>query len=491
MRNVHHKPAASQVTEEQLRTVREERKAIPLWVPPLKASKLEDDGDSEPAAPDEAPKFSEEALAQAFTAAHRDDLRYTSAWGRWSRWDGKRWQRDETLHVFSLCRAVCLAASRKSKNSALRRKLASAHTVAAVERLARCDRSHAATVDQWDSDPWLFNTPDGVVDLKTGEMRDQQRGDYLTKLAGASPGGELADCPRWLAFLERVTNEKPELASFLQRMCGYALTGITREHALFFLYGTGANGKSVFLNTVSGIMAEYASTSPIETFIAGRDERHPTDIAGLQGARLVTAFETEDGRRWAESRLKSLTGGDRVAARFMRQDFFEFVPQFKLVIAGNHKPRLRAVDEAMRRRFNLVPFNVTIPEAERDKELAEKLRDEWPGILRWMVEGCLAWQREDLNPPDAVRTATRNYFADEDALGRWLDEACILGKSFETSGKQLYGCWKQWCETNSERYGSQRSFSQGLEARQFEKKHRETGSYFCGIAVKAEENASC
>ena len=175
-------------------------------------------------------------------------------------------------------------------------------------------------------------------------------------------------------------------------MCGYALTGITREHALFFLYGTGANGKSVFLNTVSGIMADYATTAPIETFIASRDERHPTDIAGLQGARLVTAFETEDGRRWAESKLKALTGGDRVAARFMRQDFFEFVPQFKLLIAGNHKPRLRAVDEAMRRRFNLVPFTVTIPEPERDKDLAEKLRDEWPGILRWMVERCLAWQ---------------------------------------------------------------------------------------------------
>jgi putative DNA primase/helicase len=386
---------------------------------------------------------------------------------------------------------VCRTASEDCPKDGLQRKITSSQTVSAVERLARCDPEHAATVAQWDSDPWLFSTPVGVVDLKTGELREHSRGDYITKLAGAGPGGELADCPRWLSFLDRVTDGRTELAGFLQRMCGYALTGITREHALFFLHGTGANGKSVFLGTVSGILAEYGKTAAIETFIASRNEHHPTDVAGLQGARLVTAFETEDGRRWAESKIKSLTGGDRVSARFMRQDFFEFTPQFKLLIAGNHKPRLRAVDEAMRRRFNLVPFAVTIPENERDKDLAEKLRDEWPGILQWMIEGCLAWQREGLNPPEIVRTATETYFADEDAISRWIEEACTVGRQFETSCAQLFANWKSWCEQNGEYCGALRSFSQNLETRQYQRVHGRDRNAFRGLAVRAEENASC
>jgi putative DNA primase/helicase len=376
-----------------------------------------------------APMFSDEDIARRFSQTYGNDLRYTAAWGRWSRWDGKRWERDETLHVFDLSRAVCLDTSQKCTERNIRRRIASAATVAAVERLARCDRRHAATADQWDRDPWLLNTPQGVVDLKTGETRPPSRGDYMTKMARASPGGECADCRRWLAFLERVTDGQRELANFLQRMCGYALTGVTQEHALFFLYGTGANGKSVFLNTVAGILGDYARTAPIETFIATRNEQHPTDIAGLQGARLVTAFETEDGRRWAESKLKALTGGDPVAARFMRQDFFQFTPQFKLLVAGNHKPRLGAVNEAIRRRFNLVPFTITIPEAERDQHLADKLREEWAAILRWMIEGSLAWQSQGLDPPAIVKNATEAYFADEDAIGRWLEDACVVGKN--------------------------------------------------------------
>jgi putative DNA primase/helicase len=216
--------------------------------------------------------------------------------------------------------------------------------------------------------------------------------------------------PRRLSALpDRVTGSDSELITYERRVLGYALTGIVREHALFFGYGTGANGKSVLLSTVAGILGDYHKTAPIETFTASNVDRHPTDLAMLRGARLVTATETEEGRQWAESRIKSLTGGDRVSARFMRQDFFEFMPQFKLVIAGNHKPSLRSVNEAIRRRFNLVPFTVTIPVEERDLNLRDKLKAEWPGILRWLVDGCLAWQREGLSAPAAVRNATSAY----------------------------------------------------------------------------------
>ena len=198
----------------------------------------------------------------------------------------------------------------------------------------------------------------------------------------------------FLRFLAEVTAGDCELQSFLQRLFGYSLTGSVREHALAFFYGLGANGKSVLLSTASGLLGDYHTTAPIETFTASGSDRHPTEIAGLRGARLVTAIETEEGRRWAESRIKALTGGDKIPARFMRQDFFEFTPQFKLVIAGNHKPGLRSVDEAIRRRFNLVPFTVTIPTEKRDKELSEKLKPEWSGILQWMIDGCLAWQKK-------------------------------------------------------------------------------------------------
>jgi putative DNA primase/helicase len=238
-----------------------------------------------------------------------------------------------------------------------------------------------------------LNTPDGVIDLRTGDVRPHDPLDYMTKIAAVAPRG---GCPLFLKFLDRITHGDAELIAYLRRVFGYALTGDVSEHALFFGHGTGANGKSVLLSTMAGMMGDYHKTAPIETFTATDSDRHPTDLAMLRGARLVTATETEEGRRWAESRIKTLTGGDPVAARFMRQDFFEYWPQFKLVIAGNHKPGLRSVDEAIRRRFHLIPFAVTIPPEERDAELAEKLKAERPGILQWLVEGCLEWQIEGL-----------------------------------------------------------------------------------------------
>jgi putative DNA primase/helicase len=287
--------------------------------------------------------------------------------------------------------------------------------------LARSDRRLAATIDQWDADPWQLNTPQGVVDLTIGQARPHIPEDYFTKITAVGPRG---NCPRFLSFLERITGGDSELVAYIQRVLGYGLTGLTREHALFFGYGTGANGKSVLLSTVAGVLGDYHKAAPIETFTASNADRHPTDLASLRGARLVTATETEEGRRWAESRIKQLTGGDTVAARFMRQDFFEYRPQFKLIIAGNHKPSLRSVDEAIRRRFHLIPFAVTIPPEERDSDLADKLKAEWPGILAWMIEGCVEWQAECLRPPAAVVEATDAYLTAEDAMAAWLDEKC-------------------------------------------------------------------
>lgn len=406
-------------------------------------------------------EFAEGALAERFVTRHANDLRFVASWGQWLRWNGVRWERDTTLHAFDLVRAVCREAYDDAVSIGARnpQTLWSAKTVAAVERLAKADRRLAATPEQWDADPWLLNTPDGVVDLRDGRLRDASPADYMTRLAAASPGGS---CPTWLAFLARITGSDVELQSFLQRMAGYALTGVTSEHAMFFAYGTGANGKSRFTDALAGMMGDYHTTAPIETFIASSVDRHPTDLAGLMGARLVTAVETEQGRRWAEAKIKTITGGDRVKARFMRQDFFEFTPQFKLLTVGNHKPGLRSVDEAMRRRMNLLPFTVTIPPAERDQRLGERLRAEWPGILAWAIEGCLAWQADGLQPPAAVREATDDYLSAEDAMGTWMEERCrVAGDGWEAAGR-LYADWTGWATRAGEFVGSQKAFSQKL-----------------------------
>ena len=427
-------------------------------------------------------EYADDALALRFTERHGDNLRFTAACGRWNIWDDRVWKQDGTLKVFDLARIVCREQSAGCGDARLAARIASAVTVAAVERMARADRRHAAVTDQWDADPWMLNTPGGAVDLRNGTMRPARREDYMTRTTAVAPGGE---CRLWQSFLSRITGGDEDLERYLQRMCGYAVTGVTREHALFFLYGTGANGKSVFLNTIAGSMGDYARTAPIEAFIDSKNERHPTDLAGLQGARLITAVETEDGRRWAESKLKALTGGDRIAARFMRQDFFEFTPQFKLLVAGNHKPGLRTVDEAMRRRFNLLPFTVTIPPSERDAELTDKLREEWGGILHWVIDGCLAWQSEGLHAPKAVTDATASYLAAEDALARWIEDCTEKKDGAWESATGLFSSWKQWTDTAGEYAGSQKRFSDNLVARGFSPMRTKAARGFSGIRMRA------
>lgn len=427
--------------------------------------------------------FTDEALALRFADVHANDLRYVAAWGRWLVWDGRRWIFDDTKLALDRVRAVCRAVASSCPDSAIKKALGSASSIAAVERLAKADRRLAATVDQWDTDPWLLNTPGGIVNLRTGEMHSHNPEAYLTRMAGATPG---AGCPRWMAFLDRVTGSDVGLQSFLQRMAGYALTGDTSSHALFFMFGTGANGKSVLLNSLAGVMGDYHRAAAIETFTATAAERHPTDLAGLRGARLVTAVETEEGRRWAEARIKAVTGGDRIAARFMRQDFFEFTPQFKLVIAGNHKPALQSVDEAIRRRFHMIPFAVTIPPSERDDHLSDRLVDEWPGILTWMIEGCAAWQAGGLAPPASVLKATEEYLEGEDAVETWIRECCVRDPQVFTSTTALFRSWKVWSEFHGEHTGTAKRLTQILETKGFRRQHNRQSRGFIGIGVAPE-----
>jgi putative DNA primase/helicase len=409
-----------------------------------------------------APEFSDESLALLFAECNSSSMRYVAALGKWFVWDEKQWRIDDTLMARDRSRKICREASVQCNQPKVSKTVASAKTVSAVERLAQSDRRLAATVDQWDADPWSLNTPDGVIDLKSGERRDHSPTDYLTKITGVAPD---SSCPitTWLAFLTRVTDGNTELIGYLQRVVGYSLTGSTKEHALFFLYGLGANGKTTFLNAIMACTGDYHRSAPIETFTASNQDRHPTDLAGLRGARLVTAIETEEGRRWAESRIKALTGGDKISARFMRQDFFEYTPQFKLIIAGNHKPGLRSVDEAIRRRFNLIPFTVTIPPEERDENLPDKLKAELPGILAWIVEGCVDWQQRGLAAPAVVAEATAAYLESEDALAAWMDECAERDPNAWEKSSTLFVSWNEWATKSGEYVGSEKSFRGKLE----------------------------
>lgn len=284
---------------------------------------------------------------------------------------------------------------------------------AGVERFARSDTTFAVTADHWDRDPFLLGTPDGTVELKTATMRPGLPEDGIAKSTAVAPAPTAA-CPLWLKFLKEATGDDAEMVRFLQQWAGYSLTGDTREHALVFVHGGGGNGKGVFIRTISAIAGGYAKTAAMDTFISAQGERHTTDLAMLCGARLVIASETEAGRAWAEARIKRLTGGDLITARFMRENNFTFLPTFKLTIIGNHQPALHNVDDAHRRRFNIVPF--PRKPAQPDLTLEANLKAEWPAILRWMIDGCLDWQANGLVRPQSITTATADYFAAQDIL---------------------------------------------------------------------------
>ncbi|MDA0652759.1 MAG: phage/plasmid primase, P4 family [Proteobacteria bacterium] len=414
--------------------------------------------------------ISEDNMALEFAEENRDDLRYVYMWRKWLRFDGAVWAKDSTLAVFDRVRGLCR-----------RHGPARAATVAAVETLSRSDRRMAATTGQWDVESFWLNTPVEMIDLKSGNRYRHDPEKYCSKITAISAHG---GCALWIKFLAEITAGDQELVDYLQRLSGYCLSGSTREHALFFLYGTGANGKSVFINTISGILGDYHRTAPIETFTQSKNDRHPTELAMLQGARLVTATETEQGRPWAESKVKALTGGDPIAARFMQKDFFEYIPIFKLLIAGNHKPRLTSVDEAIRRRMNLIPFSVTVPAEKRDEELPAKLKAEWCGILQWMVEGCLAWQEQGLNPPTVVRDATSEYLDTQDAFSQWVDECCEpVSYSFEKQS-DLFKSWKKWAEERGLESGTLNDLKDKLSVKFAWKRQAGTGQRgFDGIRL--------
>lgn len=430
--------------------------------------------------------MSEDALASSFADQHHSRWRYVKMWNQWLEWREDGWHRDETAKVDRLAVEITRQAIYWPEAAQLtpdaKRRINSKRTAGSVRDIAFSDRRIAATVDQWDRDPWLLGVPGGVVDLRVGQTHAARPEDYITKRTGVAPAA--GDCPHFMALLSHVSNGDDSLVQYLQRLCGYILTGETREECFAFVYGPAQTGKSTFIRVLAEILGEYHCKASMETFTESRHERHAEELAVLVGARLVTAVETEEGKRWNEARIKALTGRDRIRARFMRENSFEFDPQFKLVIAGNHAPHLRNVDDAMRRRLHIIPFTQPVPMEERDDTLADKLRAEYPQILHWMIQGTLAWRDARLGRPEQIAQAVDDYLESEDTFGEWLSENTDRAAEGKCLSGGAYRNYRGWADAAGEHVMSQKRFVQALCERGYDTSRSNGKRFIRGLSLK-------
>lgn len=434
--------------------------------------------------------------AQRLVARYGHLLHYCHPWNKWLAWDGTRWRIDDTGAVVRFAKATSRAifqeaAEARSDDQAralskwANRSQAEAR-LGSMVALAQSEPDVPVVPEHLDADPWLLNVQNGMLDLRTGELQPHDRDMLVTKLAPVSYDPH-ATCPTWLTFLNQVMGDQTEMVAFLQRAVGYSMTGSTRERALFLAYGTGANGKSTFLETLRAMCGDYAMKTPTDTLLAKSDAGIPNDVARLKGARFVAASESDEGRRLAESMVKAMTGSDTLSARFMRGEWFDFKPEFKLWLATNHKPTIRGTDKGIWDRIKVIPFLVRIEDDKQDRELHSKLLAELPGILAWAVRGCLAWQRDGLSIPRDVVAATDAYREEQDILAAFLVDRCVIQASASARASELYTEYKQWCDTSGEHPQSQRRFGSALAERGFQRVHGRHGWVWNGLGLAGDD----
>ncbi len=446
----------------------------------------------------------DQANAARFAASNRNAVRYCGPWKKWLAWDGKRWIVDQSERVIGLAkesvnalwriglthsdekigRAVCSFAA----SSASRQR------IEAAVSLARSEPGMAILPDQLDSDPMLLNCLNGTLDLKTGELREHRQSDLITKLCPTEYHAD-AETYEFDRFMESTIPIEGHIA-FLRRYFGYCLTGLTTEQILLILFGHGANGKSTLINAIlSTVGGDYTTAGAPDLLIEKRGNEHPCDVAELFGRRLVICSETEDGRRIAEGRVKQLTGGDVIAARRMREDFWNFRPTHKFAMLTNHKPTVRGTDHGIWRRLALIPFDQKFwnpdagetgpEELKRDNSLPQKLANEAKGILAWAVRGCLEWQRDGLKIPESVKAATEQYRIDEDSIGQFLRDCCVQSVGLKNKASNLYEAYEAWATENGIHPVQQRKFGQRMTAAGLER-FTCNGTWYRGIEVRSE-----
>ncbi|MGE3807287.1 MAG: phage/plasmid primase, P4 family [Gemmataceae bacterium] len=432
--------------------------------------------------------------ALRFARQHLDKVRYCHPWRKWLVWNGRYWKIDASGAVMALAKQTVKTiyteaseardADRRSDLAKHALKSEDVRRIQAMVTLAQSEPGIPVQPAELDSDPWTLNVLNGTLDLRTGELREHEPADLITKIAPVKYEPD-AVCPLWLRFQERIMDGNQALIDYKQRAIGYSLTGLTVEQCLYFAHGTGANGKSVELELYQSALGDYALQAVSELLMVKHGESHPTERADLFGKRLVCTIETEEGKRLNESLMKQLTGSDRIRARRMREDFWEFVPTHKLWLAANHKPVIRGQDYAVWRRIRLVPYTVTIPPEERDKHLAEKLKAELPGIFAWMVRGCLEWQRIGLAEPPEVKAASDQYRDEMDLIAQFVDERCVVGSHYACTAGNLYAEFRRWAEAGGERVMPQRAFGQQIGKRY--ERYTNNGTWYRGVALRHDE----
>lgn len=433
--------------------------------------------------------------ARRLVREHGADLRYSHEEKAWLAWDGQRWQRDRTGEIARRAKATVdglhmegRRSNRLDSRDLLKHsiKSMSQRSIVAMIALAESEPGIPVIADELDADPWLLNVANGTLDLRTGALRSHRRGDLCTKMAPVDFDPEAA-CPTWDAFLWRVFDGDADAIGYLQRALGYSLTGRMTEHVLHACWGTGANGKSTLLNALAAMLGDYSQVLPADALLRKRVGSASNDIAGLRGVRLALVIETPAEGRLNEPLVKQLTGGDKVRARALYQDFSEFAPEAKYWIATNRKPVVSADDDGLWRRLRLVPFTVTIGEQERDPNLPDKLLAEMPGILAWAVRGCLAWQAQGLGTARSVTVATAAYRTEMDSVAAFLEDSCQEGEREQVGATALYSAYRSWAEATGERRISQTAFGAELARLGFNKGRAHGGAVrYRGLALREE-----
>ena len=373
--------------------------------------------------------------AQQFIERFGEEFLYCEAWKKWLVWDGARWASDELLRAFACSTTIASDSGDSSRHKAER---ISATLKVSMPMLA-------VAAESFNKNPWILNCKNGALDLKESKLLPHRREDRNTALC-PTPYDPNSKAPLWEKFLLEIMGGSKELVAYLQKLAGYMLTGIVREHVLPIAYGSGANGKSTFLKTLRKMMgSDYASESAPDLLMTkDRGGAHPTERADLAGKRLVTTIEVEDGRHLAENFVKQLTGGDEIKVRRMRENFWTLEPTWKIFMATNNRPEIKGTDFGVWRRIRLIPFSVTIPPGGQDTSLGEKLEAEAPGILAWAVRGCQEWLKTGLADPPAVTDATAEYKSDSDILGRFFADCCVLMPDLKAEAGTLYEVFREW-----------------------------------------------
>jgi putative DNA primase/helicase len=435
--------------------------------------------------------------AARFADEHAGSLRYVPAWGRWLRWDGRRWADDDVLEHLRRAKrtARLLAAEAADEAGETHRKelLVHARRSAAEPRLramlaiASSDERIVQRPASLDADPWLLNAENGTIDLRTGELRPHRQDDRLTMLAGA-PYDPEAKAPLWDAHLRRCL-VSAEMIGFLQRLAGLAAIGLIREHILPIFFGPGGNGKSATRNALAGALGDYAHQSTIDLLLQSRRGagQATPELADLRGRRLVTVSESPEDGRLASERVKAITGAEPITARRLHSNPFTFEPSHTVLLSTNHKPRVPDDSAAIWRRVLLIPFAITIPEHDRDNAIGEKLAAEYAGILRWIVQGTLAYQRDGLSPPEEVKAATAGYREQEDTFGTFLADKTITEDDASEPASTLLAAHNTWAEHTGAPRLSGNALADKLAARGYERQRHRTGRRWHGLRLRRDQ----